>query len=279
MPLPTGPAMTGEPPAPGPAPGPAAGRTDDALPALARLIAVMARLRGPDGCPWDRAQTFATIAPYTIEEAHEVADAIARGDMAALKDELGDLLLQVVFHARMAEEQKAFSLREVAEAIVAKLERRHPHVFAGAVARSAGEVRDSWEAIKAAERGPGSVLDGVPPGLPALLRAQKLGARAGRAGFDWPDASGARAKVLEELAELDAAGTDAARREEAGDLLFALVSWLRHLGIDAETALAEAGRKFERRFREIEQHPDFARFSLEEKERLWQAAKAGLKAR
>ena len=246
---------------------------DDPLPPIARLIAVMAQLRGPDGCPWDRAQTFATIAPYTIEEAHEVADAIARGDLAALRDELGDLLLQVVFHARMAEEQNAFSLREVAEAIVAKLERRHPHVFGGAPAADAAQVSAAWEAIKAAETGRRSALDGIGPGLPALLRARKLGDRAARAGFDWSDAAGARAKVLEELEELGSAATDGRRREEAGDLLFALVQWLRHLGIDAEAALVAANAKFERRFRTIEETPGFKGLSLAEKEALWQAAK------
>jgi ATP diphosphatase len=258
-------------------PNPAA--QQDPLPALARLVAVMAQLRGPDGCPWDREQTFATIAPYTIEEAHEVADAIARGDMAALRDELGDLLLQVVFHARMAEEQNAFALKDVAEAIVAKLERRHPHVFGGGTAATADEVTAAWEAIKAAETQRSSVLDGIAPGLPALIRAQKIASRARRAGFDWADASGPRDKLLEEIAELEAARTDAERREEAGDLLFAAVSWLRHLGVDAETALAQANAKFERRFRAIEQAPGFAALSIEEKERLWQQAKAALKAR
>ncbi|MFN7176008.1 MAG: nucleoside triphosphate pyrophosphohydrolase [Thermaurantiacus sp.] len=255
------------------------GGAADPLPALARLVEVMATLRGPDGCPWDREQSFQTIAPYTVEEAHEVADAIARGDMDALKDELGDLLLQVVFHARMAEEEKTFSLREVAEGIVAKLERRHPHVFGAQKALSADEVTANWEAIKAAEQPRASELDGIAPGLPALMRAQKIGRRAGRVGFDWADASGPRAKVLEEIAELDEAGTDDARREEAGDLLFAAVSWLRHLGIDAETALVEANAKFERRFREIEQAPGFASLSLEAKEQLWQDAKARLRAR
>ncbi|MFN3592775.1 MAG: nucleoside triphosphate pyrophosphohydrolase, partial [Thermaurantiacus sp.] len=184
------------------------GGAADPLPALARLVEVMATLRGPDGCPWDREQSFQTIAPYTVEEAHEVADAIARGDMDALKDELGDLLLQVVFHARMAEEEKAFSLKEVAEGIVAKLERRHPHVFGAQEALSADEVTANWEAIKAAEQPRASELDGIAPGLPALMRAQKIGRRAGRVGFDWADASGPRAKVLEEVAELDEAGTD-----------------------------------------------------------------------
>lgn len=261
----------------------------DALPALARLIEVMARLRGPDGCPWDRAQTFATIAPYTIEEAHEVADAIARGDLEALREELGDLLLQVVFHARLAEEAGAFSLKEVAEAIVAKLVRRHPHVFGPPAALppaapppaqlSPAEASDGWEAMKAAERGSPSVLDGIAPGLPALIRAQKLGRRAARAGFDWTEAAAVRAKLREELAELDAAADRATREEEAGDLLFAIAQWLRHLEIDAETALAAANRKFERRFRAIEQHPEFSNLSTSEKELLWQAAKQGASGR
>lgn len=239
---------------------------------LERLVAIMRRLRDPvTGCDWDRQQSFATIAPYTVEEAYEVADAIARDDMAALVDELGDLQLQVVFHAQMGEEAGLFTLDDVMAAICAKLERRHPHIF-GDAAESPG-----WEAIKAAERGAKShhsVLDGVALALPALDRAAKLQKRAARTGFDWPDASGARAKIDEELAELDAE-TDAARRQdELGDLLFAVVNLARHLNIDPEAALRQANRKFELRFRAIERAPGFADLSLDEKETLWRRVKA-----
>jgi ATP diphosphatase len=241
---------------------------------IERLVAIMARLRGPDGCEWDRAQTFATIAPYTIEEAHEVADAIARGDMADLKDELGDLLLQVVFHSRIAEEAGAFALPDVVAAISDKMERRHPHIFG----TQADGGHHLWEEVKAAERaakGAGGALDGVARGLPALIRAEKLQKRAGRVGFDWPDANGPRAKIEEELAEVADAATDAERAEEVGDLLFALVNWARHLGVDAEAALRAANAKFERRFRAMEEAEGaaFAGLSLEEKEARWQAVK------
>lgn len=241
------------------------------------LVAIMARLRDPeDGCPWDVAQTFATIAPYTIEEAYEVADACARDDMAALKDELGDLQLQVVFHARMAEERGAFALPDVIDAICAKMTRRHPHVFGDGVGG-----HESWETIKAAERAAlsadGSALAGVATALPALLRAEKLQKRAARSDFDWPDAAGARAKVIEEICEVDAATTTDERSEEIGDLLFAVVNWARKLGIDPEAALRGANAKFERRFRTIEQAAGdgFAALSLDDKEALWQRAKAG----
>lgn len=247
---------------------------EPALAGIAHLVAIMDRLRGPDGCEWDRAQSFATIAPYTLEEAHEVADAIARNDMADLCDELGDLLLQVVFHARMATELGHFTLADVARGICAKMERRHPHIFGPqAGAASAEEVRLSWEAIKAAEKPRESVLDGVALALPALTRAEKLAARAARKGFDWPDAAGPLAKIHEELAELAAAGTDAERTEEAGDLLFAAANYARKLGVDPEEALREANRKFEQRFRSIEQVPGFEALSLEEQEALWQQAK------
>ncbi|WP_448585882.1 nucleoside triphosphate pyrophosphohydrolase [Thermaurantiacus sp.] len=245
----------------------------DPLPALARLVAIMARLRGPDGCPWDRAQDFGTIAPYTIEEAYEVADAIARQAWEELKDELGDLLLQVVFHARMAEEAGLFSLADVAQAISDKLVRRHPHVFGDARAASPAEVAARWEAIKAAEASRGSVLDGVPIALPALMRADKLGRRASSSGFDWRDAAGAEAKVREELAELRAAGDGPAAHEEGGDLLFAVANLLRRRGIDPEAALRDACSKFERRFRAIETVPGFRDLPLEAKEALWAAAK------
>ncbi|MCS6985835.1 MAG: nucleoside triphosphate pyrophosphohydrolase [Sphingomonadaceae bacterium] len=244
-------------------------------PDLGPLVALMARLRDPThGCPWDLAQNFATIAPYTIEEAYEVADAIGRGDMAELQDELGDLLFQVVFHARLAEEAGHFTLADVIAGLVAKLIRRHPHVFSDATAADAEEVRANWERLKEAERGAaGSVLDEIPRALPALLRARKLSDRAARTGFDWPDAAAARAKVLEELAELDRAADPEGRHEEAGDLLFALVNWLRKLDLDAEDALRAANAKFEARFRAIEATPGFRDLPLAAKEALWQRAK------
>src|SRR5882757_10061685 len=233
----------------------------------------MARLRDPvSGCEWDREQNFATIAPYTIEEAYEVADAIAREDMADLKDELGDLLLQVVFHSRMAEEAGLFGLADVTAAISDKMERRHPHIF-GDAAASPG-----WETIKAAERGAraaAGALDGVAIGLPALLRAEKLQKRAARTGFDWPDATGPRAKIDEEIAEIEAAATPAECEEEVGDLLFAVVNWARHLGVDPEAALRVANAKFEMRFRamEAEAGAGFDALDLDAKEALWQQVK------
>ncbi len=246
----------------------------DPLPALARLVAIMDRLRGPDGCAWDRAQDFQSIAPYTLEEAHEVADAIARGDMHDLCEELGDLLLQVVFHARMAAEAGHFTLADVAVGIGDKMERRHPHIFgANAGPADAETIRATWEDIKAAEKSRDSVLDGVALALPALTRAQKISARAARTGFDWDDADGARDKGLEELAEIDGAATPDAREEEAGDLLFAVVNWYRKMGIDSEAALRAATAKFERRFRPIEQAPGFADLPLDAKEALWRAVK------
>ncbi|MBA4041111.1 MAG: nucleoside triphosphate pyrophosphohydrolase [Sphingobium sp.] len=243
-----------------------------------RLVTIMARLRDPvNGCAWDVAQSFETIAPYTIEEAHEVADAIARGDMADLRDELGDLLLQVVFHARMAEEAGFFALSDVVTAICDKMERRHPHIF-GDIADPTGTSPRLWEQIKATERaakGAASAIDGVALGLPALMRAEKLQQRAGRVGFDWPDAAGARAKIDEELAEADTAEDDAARAEEIGDLLFAVVNWARKAGVDPEAALRAANAKFERRFRamEIAAGDAFAGLDLEAKEALWVATK------
>jgi ATP diphosphatase len=244
--------------------------------ALARLIAIMAKLRDPEtGCPWDVEQTFATIAPYTIEEAYEVADACATGDLPALKDELGDLLLQVVFHARMAEEQGAFAFADVADAISTKMIRRHPHVFGDAPRDG---IHSRWEAIKAEERKEKpidpSALAGVAVALPALMRAEKLQKRAARTGFDWPDADGARAKILEEMAEIEAAEDAAAREDEMGDLLFSAVNYARKLGIDPETALRGANAKFERRFRTMETlSDDFVGLTLADKEDLWQQAK------
>ena len=241
---------------------------------LERLVEIMRRLRDPvSGCEWDTVQTFETIAPYTIEEAYEVADAIARGDMDALADELGDLQLQVVFHARMAEEAGRFTLEDVIERICDKMERRHPHIF-GDLEHGGHHL---WEEIKAAERKKSpddSALADVALALPALERAAKLQRRAARTGFDWPDVSGPRAKIDEELAELDAETDHPRMLEEMGDLLFAVVNLARHLNIEPEAALREANRKFEQRFRRIEQEPGFADMSLDEMEALWVSAKA-----
>lgn len=241
------------------------------------LLAVMARLRDPEtGCPWDIEQTFATIAPYTIEEAYEVADACSTGDLPALKDELGDLLLQVVFHARIAEELGAFAFADVADAIADKMIRRHPHVF-GDAPHSAGHAQ--WEAIKAEERSQKradrSALAGVARALPALMRAEKLQKRAARTGFDWPDAEGPRAKILEELDEIAAAADAQEREDEVGDLIFSAVNLARKLGVDPEVALRGANAKFERRFRAMETiaGADFAGLSLTDKEALWQQSK------
>ena len=249
---------------------------DTTAPPIDRLLAIMARLRDPvTGCEWDSVQTFETIAPYTIEEAYEVDDAIRRGDLTELKDELGDLLLQVVFHARMAEEAGQFDFHGVADAISDKMERRHPHLF-GAVDAGGHHL---WEQIKAEERGAkghASALDGIALALPALMRAEKLQKRAARTGFDWPDPSGARAKIDEELAEVEAAATPDERAEEIGDLLFATVNWARKLGIDPEVALRAANAKFERRFRAMEDAAGdaFATLSLEAQEQLWQKIKS-----
>ena len=252
-----------------------------AFPAIDRLVSIMARLRDPvDGCEWDRVQTFGTIAPYTIEEAYEVADAIARNDLADLRDELGDLLLQVVFHARMAEEAGHFGLDDVATAIVAKLEARHPHIFGAAT------QREGWEAIKARERaarGAMSAMDGVASALPALLRAEKLQRRAARDGFDWPDREGPAAKLAEELEELATAPDAAARIEEAGDLLFAAVNVVRSHGVAPEDALRAANEKFARRYRAMEalsqsDGQSFTDLSLDAQEALWQRVKLGEKS-
>ena len=270
--------------------------------ALSALLQLMARLRDPQhGCPWDREQTFDTIAPYTIEEAYEVADAIERGDAEHLRDELGDLLFQVIFHARMAEERDWFDFAAVARAIHVKLVRRHPHVFAG-TPLAARDLMRVWEEQKAEERaaavagsGPASVLEGVPRALPALTRAAKLGRRAARVGFDWPEARAVRAKVLEELRELDvaleaaggsaaapaaatAAQPDAALAEEFGDLLFSVVNWGRHLAVDAEQALRAANSKFERRFERMEELArqralDLTQLSAAQWDALWSEAK------
>jgi MazG family protein len=260
----------------------------DAERATGALLALMARLRDPShGCPWDRAQTFATIAPYTIEEAYEVADAIDRDDPAQLRDELGDLLFQVVFHARMAQERGWFSFAEVATAIHDKLVRRHPHVFGDPEEHRREDLSHAWEEQKARERataGDDSALANIPKALPALVRAAKLGRRAARVGFDWTDAQQVRDKVLEELHEVDAAldtgqPPNAAHVvEEMGDLLFALTNWSLHLQIDAEEALRAANSKFERRFRRMERlararGASLKSLSAAQWEGLWQEAK------
>src|SRR4051795_6634060 len=240
---------------------------------IERLVEIMRRLRNPvSGCEWDSVQSFDTIAPYTIEEAYEVADAIARKDMDGLADELGDLQLQVVFHSQLAEEAGHFTLGDVLVRISDKMERRHPHIFGDA--EHGGH--HLWEVIKAEERAADpdkSALAGVALALPALERAAKLQRRAARTGFDWPDVSGPRAKIDEELAELEAETDHHRKLEELGDLLFAVVNLARHLNIEPETALREANRKFEKRFRAIEAAPGFEHMPLDEKEALWVEAK------
>ena len=238
----------------------------------------MARLRNPEtGCEWDLQQNFKTIAPYTIEEAYEVADAIERGDMTDLKAELGDLLLQVVFHSRIAEEAGHFDFDDVARAISDKMEARHPHIFGN----ETGVMNTKrWEDLKAAEReasGAKSTMDGVAMALPALLRAEKLQKRAARDGFDWPDTDGPSAKLIEEMDELANAAGDPERFEEAGDLLFAAVNLVRAHGIAAEDALRAANTKFERRYRAMENLAggSIARRDLDAQEILWQEVKAG----
>lgn len=258
---------------------------------LPRLLAIMARLRDPErGCPWDIEQTFASIAPYTIEEAYEVAEAIAEDDMGELRFELGDLLLQVVFHARMAEERGAFDFDDVARAISDKMLRRHPHVF-GAESRdkSAEQQTRDWEAIKAAERAgkahkQPSALDGVAAGLPALTRAVKLQNRAARVGFDWPDATSVLDKIAEETRELVEATDPDHAAEEYGDLMFVMANLARHLGIDPEAALRAANAKFTRRFTAVEAALDAggsspAQSDLAEMDALWDAAKAAERGR
>ncbi len=255
-------------------------------PDIAPLHAIMARLRDPEtGCEWDVAQNFASIAPYTIEEAYEVADAIAHDDLPALRDELGDLLLQVVFHARMAEEAGAFTLADVIAAICDKMMRRHPHIFSDeATDNGISTVRANWESIKAAERREkgeaDSALAGVARALPALMRAEKLQKRAARVGFDWDNLSEVRAKILEELEEIESARTSAEVQEEAGDLLFAAVNYVRHLDVDPEVALRAANDKFEQRFRAMEAiaGTTFSALPLAEKEALWLRVKQEAKA-
>jgi len=240
------------------------------------LLEIMRRLRDPaDGCEWDKVQTFKTIAPYTIEEAYEVADAIERDDMVSLRDELGDLLLQVVFHSQIAADQGKFDFQDVVTSICDKMTRRHPHIF--------GEASESpgWEQIKAGEReqsGQSSALDGVALALPALLRAQKIQKRASRVGFDWPDKAPVKEKLLEELDEVEAASSDEQVHEEIGDLLFSAVNLARHYKVDAERALADATAKFTKRFNLVEASLDkeMQEMSIEELEAEWQKAKTSL---
>ena len=265
---------------------------------ISRLIDIMAALRDPEtGCPWDKEQNFATIAPYTVEEAYEVADAIARDDLADLRDELGDLLLQVVYHARMADEMGAFAFPDVVEAITRKLIRRHPHVFGDAEARAAGAAKGMWERIKAeeklaraaarsskaeAERPPG-LLDSVPAGLPAMIRAVRLQEKASTVGFDWNDPRAVLDKLAEEIGEIEAELTAPVREperleDEVGDLLFAVANLARHLKVDPDQALRRTNAKFKRRFASIEtalaaKGRGPAEATLDEMEALWQAAK------
>ncbi len=253
---------------------------------IQRLLDIMVRLRDPaTGCPWDLAQSFESLAPFTLEEASEVVDVLERGDRAALRDELGDLLFQVVFLSRLAQEEGDFDFQSVATAISDKLVRRHPHVFDSQPL--AEDVSRTWESLKAQERtgrGQTGVLADVPLSLPALSRAAKLGRRAGRVGFDWPDAVGARSKVQEELSELDVAilqGDEAAMTEELGDLLLAVTSWSRHLRLDPETCLRKANAKFERRFAVMERLAAARGLALEGLtpdawDALWIEAKAGI---
>ena len=245
---------------------------------FSRLLSIMKTLRDPEnGCDWDRAQTFETIVPHTIEEAYEVADAVERGDIDEIKDELGDLLFQVVFQSRIAEEAAKFDIEDVAKSISDKLEARHPHIFSDA--EPPGGMREErWEALKAterAEKGATSALEGVAAALPALLRAQKLQKRAARTGFDWPDPSGPAEKLYEEIQELQTALSEEDRVEEAGDLLFAAVNLVRAYGVSAEDALRAANRKFERRFRGMEElaGSEFGELDLNQQEELWQQVK------
>ncbi|BAS29402.1 nucleoside triphosphate pyrophosphohydrolase [Limnochorda pilosa] len=257
--------------------------------AVRELAAVMERLRGPGGCPWDREQTHRSLARYLIEEAYEAADALEQGDTAAAVEELGDVLLQIVFHAQIGREEGAYDLEVIARRLVEKLVRRHPHVFGDVVVAGAAEVVANWEAIKegerasqSAEQAPPSLMDGVPLALPALARADAVQRRAARVGFDWADPSGPRAKVDEELGELDReleAGASEGAARELGDLLFSVVNLARKTSIDAEAALREAVRRFEDRFRQIERSAVAGGKRLDEMDlaqldRLWDEAKA-----
>jgi tetrapyrrole methylase family protein/MazG family protein/ATP diphosphatase len=257
---------------------------------VARLVAVMQRLLADDGCPWDREQTLLTLRKYVLEEACEVIDAIDSGDRSALREELGDLLLQIVFQAELARRERAFALDDVVEGIVNKLVTRHPHVFGDATAEDADEVLRNWERLKAKEKGERGVLSGVPRSLPALTRAQRVGEKVARVGFDWADERGSRAKVHEELAELEhaiAQGDAAAIEEEMGDVLFALVNLSRHLKVDSEGALRGTIDKFTRRFAHVEarvraEHGGFGtseNLPLEVLDRYWEEAKADERSR
>lgn len=269
---------------------------------ISRLIEIMAALRTPEtGCPWDLEQNFKTIAPYTIEEAYEVADAIDRGDMEELKLELGDLLLQSVYHARMAEEEGLFDFGDVVAAVTNKMIRRHPHVFGDEDARAAGMAKGTWERIKAEEKAelalaratsgdeqqrPPSLLDDVPSALPGLISAVKLQTKAGKVGFDWSDPNAVIAKIREELDEAEAelgTGSSSRQREEIGDLLFAVANLARHMGVDPEGALRDANAKFRKRFRYIEDNigrtgKTMEAATLDEMEALWVEAKQSSKA-
>jgi len=241
---------------------------------------ITARLRAPGGCPWDREQTPSSLTPYMLEEAHEAVDAIERGDVADTVEELGDVLLQVVLHSQLAEEEGRFTLADVAAEVNTKLVRRHPHVFGDVSVSSSSDVLRNWESIKRVEKGEKrtSVLDGVPPVLPALLLAQTIGRKAAKVGFDWPDVAGTLDKVREEIDEIAAAASEEERREELGDLLFALTSVCRHLGVDAEQSLRAATRKFEARFRHVEtlaraRGLDLSALDIDALDALWQEAK------
>ncbi len=255
----------------------------DRTAALAEAIGIMARLRGPRGCPWDREQTFDTIKRHTLEETYEVFDAIERRAWPELKDELGDLLLQVLFYAQMAEEAGYFSIEDVAAGLCAKLVRRHPHIFGDAVAETAAEVNATWEAVKRAEKGAQAAaegyLDGVPRYLPGLLEAEKLGAKAGKAGFDWPTVDGLYSKIAEEVEEIRVASDLDEREDEVGDLLFTAVNLARHLGVEPESALRRANAKFRERFGRMEKTvggvDELRGRSSEALEELWGRAKKG----
>ncbi|HSO35569.1 MAG TPA: nucleoside triphosphate pyrophosphohydrolase [Labilithrix sp.] len=258
---------------------------------LTRLVAVMQRLLAPDGCPWDREQSFETLRKYALEEACEVIDAIDSGDRKAIREELGDLLLQVVFQAELGRREGAFAIDDVVSGIVEKLVHRHPHVFGDLDAKDAEEVLRNWEKIKAKEKGERGILGGVPRSLPALTRAQRIGEKVQRVGFDWPDARGSREKVTEELGELDhaiAAGDDQAIEDEMGDVLFALVNLSRHVKVDAEGALRRTIDKFTRRFAHVESQVKTVHggwgthgeknLPLEVLDTYWEEAKAAEKA-
>jgi tetrapyrrole methylase family protein/MazG family protein/ATP diphosphatase len=273
-----------------PRPVPALERQDGAT--IARLVGVMRRLLAPDGCPWDREQTFESLRRYALEEACEVIDAIDSGDRKALREELGDLLLQVVFQSELARREGAFGLDDVVSGIVEKLVHRHPHVFGDMTAEDADAVLRNWEKLKALEKKGRGLLGGVPRSLPALTRAQRVGEKVARVGFDWEDEAGSRAKVREEIGELDAAIASkdkAAIEEELGDVLFALVNLARHVDVDAEGALRRTIDKFTRRFahvekRVVENHGGWGQsgeenLPLATLDRYWEEAKAGEKAR